>query len=422
MAKRTQGYFCPYCGNWNSITSRRCEACGEEMPNAPLDNPGGGTTGSRGPDSEPTIIESILGLFTGGNRFRALAVLTVCCVAALAAVVGVYISSSRKTEPIVPEPVNESSASSEPAAEPAASQISNNTEGDEHEYTAPALRLTSFGGETTGNQLIVHNHVHDNYYNEYEAGLGGVTTNVENVTEYLIGDQYRYLSFRVVLNYDKRTDYHPDTNVRVYADGAQIYESEDVHSGFKPTDVTLDIRGVERLAVGICGYGDIRVVDAVLHNDEGYEQYSTMVPYTNKQDFDQVPLSYLKFWNGSSAELGLEYIPGTIQDRYGHIYDGAFAGTHEDQDNWVEYDITDCGFTKLTGTIIMNTEPGGTDEVTPIVAIYNGPWLEQLYRSDPVTNETGTQRFEVSLKNSKQFRVQISGRHNVRLVDCYLSK
>lgn len=70
----------------------------------------------------------------------------------------------------------------------------------------------------------------------------------------------------------------------------------------------------------------------------------------------------------------------------------------------------------------MNMDPGGVDEVTPIVAIYDGPWLTQLYKSDPVTNETGIQNFDISLENTKQFRLQISGKHNIRLVDCYLSK
>ena len=195
-----------------------------------------------------------------------------------------------------------------------------------------------------------------------------------------------------------------------------------MRSGFKPTDVTLDMRGVEKLQVGICGSGDIRIVDAVLHNDEGFEQYSTMIPYTNKTDLSSVSLSHLQYWNGSSAEGGLRYISGTIKDSTGQLYDGAFAGTHENQDNWVEYDITDCGFKKLCGTIIMNTDSGGADTVTPIVAVYNGPWLEQLYKSEPVTNGSRNQYFEVDLKNSTQFRLQISGKYNIRLVNCYLYK
>ena len=238
----------------------------------------------------------------------------------------------------------------------------------------------------------------------------------------MIGDQYKYFSFRVVLNYERRTDYHPDTYVRVYADGSQVYKSKIVRSGFKPEDVTLDVRGVEKLKIGICGWGDIRVVDPVLHNDEGYEQYSTMVPYSNKQDLDRVPLSYLEYWNGSSAEGGLRYITTTIRDESGNIYGTGYCGTHEDQDNWVEYDISDCGFKKLTGTVIMNAEPGGVDTVTPVVAVYEGTWLRELYKSEPVTKGTSIQHFEVSLKNAPQFRLQISGRYNIRLVDCYISK
>ena len=173
--------------------------------------------------------------------------------------------------------------------------------------------------------MKIHSHVHDNYNNEYSEGLGGTNSNVENITEYLIGNQYRYFSFRVVLNYERRTDYHKDTYVRIYADGNKIYQSEIVRSGFKPTDVTLDMRCVEKLQVGICGSGDIRIVDAVLHNDEGFEQYSTMIPYTNKTDLSSVSLSHLQYWNGSSAEGGLRYISGTIKDSTGQLYDGTFA-------------------------------------------------------------------------------------------------
>ena len=324
--------------------------------------------------------------------------------------------------------VTEADTATENAAAPEAAPASEKAENlvgsgaNEHYYTAPALRLTSFGGKTSGDELIVHSNVRDNYNNKYDAGLGGKQTNVENITEYFIEDQYKYFSFRVVLNYDRRTDYHPDTYVRVYADGTQIYKSESVHNGFKPEDVTLKIDGVDKLKLGICGSGDIRVVDPVLHNDEGYGQYSTMVPYTNKPALDRVPLSHLEYWNGSSAEGGITYISTAIHDESGNTYDAGYAGTHENQDNWVEYDITDCGYTKIIGTIIMNAEPEGVDVVTPVVAIYGGSGQRQLYKSDPVVKGSGTQRFEVSLEDLSQFRLQISGKNNIRLVDCYLSK
>lgn len=394
MKEKMQGRFCPYCGEWNSFANKQCKACGLEIPNT-----------SHGSTS-------------GGNRLPV--VLLVCCVLVLAVgALGYYISSviGPSTDPVSGA---ESDSSSGNAVVTEIPQVSSGAE--DVGYTAPPIPLTSFGGETAGNQLKIHSHVHDNYNNEYNEGLGGVTSNVENITEYLIGNQYRYFSFRVVLNYERRTDYHKDTYVRIYADGNKIYQSEIVRSGFKPTDVTLDMRGVEKLQVGICGSGDIRIVDAVLHNDEGFEQYSTMIPYTNKTDLSSVSLSHLQYWNGSSAEGGLRYISGTIKDSTGQLYDGAFAGTHENQDNWVEYDITDCGFKKLCGTIIMNTDSGGADTVTPIVAVYNGPWLEQLYKSEPVTNGSRNQYFEVDLKNSTQFRLQISGKYNIRLVNCYLYK
>ena len=394
MKENMQGRFCPYCGEWNSFANKQCKACGLEIPNT-----------SHGSTS-------------GGNRLPV--VLLVCCVLVLAVgALGYYISSviGPSTDPVSGA---ESDSSSGNAVVTEIPQVS--PDAKDVGYTAPPIPLTSFGGETAGNQLKIHSHVHDNYNNEYSEGLGGTNSNVENITEYLIGNQYRYFSFRVVLNYERRTDYHKDTYVRIYADGNKIYQSEIVRSGFKPTDVTLDMRGVEKLQVGICGSGDIRIVDAVLHNDEGFEQYSTMIPYTNKTDLSSVSLSHLQYWNGSSAEGGLRYISGTIKDSTGQLYDGAFAGTHENQDNWVEYDITDCGFKKLCGTIIMNTDSGGADTVTPIVAVYNGPWLEQLYKSEPVTNGSRNQYFEVDLKNSTQFRLQISGKYNIRLVNCYLYK
>ena len=394
MKENMQGRFCPYCGEWNSFANKQCKACGLEIPNT-----------SHGSTS-------------GGNRLPV--VLLVCCVLVLAAgAIGYYISSVIGPSK-GPDPGAESDSSSGNAVVTEIPQVSPDAE--DVGYTAPPIPLTSFGGETAGNQLKIHSHVHDNYNNEYSEGLGGTNSNVENITEYLIGNQYRYFSFRIVLNYERRTDYHKDTYVRIYADGNKIYQSEIVRSGYKPTDVTLDMRGVEKLQVSICGSGDIRIVDAVLHNDEGFEQYSTMIPYTNKTDLSSVSLSHLQYWNGSSAEGGLRYISGTIKDSTGQLYDGAFAGTHENQDNWVEYDITDCGFKKLCGTIMMNTDSGGADTVTPIVAVYNGPWLEQLYKSEPVTNGSRNQYFEVDLKNSTQFRLQISGKYNIRLVNCYLYK
>ena len=434
MKENMQGCYCPYCSAWNSITNRQCSVCGEDLPEVPMGSddepwhvvPDGPT------DPDPHIIPDIHDVTVRTDRrpkFIVAAILAFCCILVVSAagwlIYKITVTPPPSTPPtptpvITPSP--EITAEPTPGSSTPSETPTPDTKVDEHEYTAPALLLTSFGGETTGDELVIHTDVHDNYNNKYDSGLGGTRSSVENITEYLIGDQYKYFSFRVVLNYERRTDYHPDTYVRVYADGSQVYKSKIVRSGFKPEDVTLDVRGVEKLKIGICGWGDIRVVDPVLHNDEGYKQYSTMVPYSNKQDLDRVPLSYLEYWNGSSAEGGLRYITTTIRDESGNIYGTGYCGTHEDQDNWVEYDISDCGFKKLTGTIIMNAEPGGVDTVTPVVAVYEGAWLRELYKSEPVTKGTSIQHFEVSLKNAPQFRLQISGRYNIRLVDCYISK
>ncbi len=414
MKENMQGRYCPYCSAWNSITNRQCSVCGEDLPEVPMgsDDEPWHVVPDDPTDSDTPIIPVVPVKPDPRPKYLVAAILAVCCILVVSAVGWlIYKITVKPPTPPTPTPTGESSAPSETS-----------TGVDAHEYTAPALLLTSFGGETTGDELVIHTDVHDNYNNKYDSGLGGTRSSVENITEYLIGDQYKYFSFRVVLNYERRTDYHPDTYVRVYADGSQVYKSKIVRSGFKPEDVTLDVRGVEKLKIGICGWGDIRVVDPVLHNDEGYKQYSTMVPYSNKQDLNRVPLSYLEYWNGSSAEGGLRYITTTIRDESGNIYGTGYCGTHEDQDNWVEYDISDCGFKKLTGTVIMNAEPGGVDTVTPVVAVYEGTWLRELYKSEPVTKGTSIQHFEVSLENAPQFRLQISGRYNIRLVDCYISK
>lgn len=435
MTEDIQGIYCPHCSAWNSITNKHCAVCGEDLPQVPESSDDG--TWRIVPDDidiypiepeQPIIPEIPNGPDRSGPRSKFLvpAILAFCCILVISAA-GLLILKiiSVNTPTGTSGGYSETSVSvstSESSVLPETAETSPDSKADEHEYTAPALLLTSFGGETTGDELVIHTDVRDNYNNKYDSGLGGTRSSVENITEYLIGDQYKYFSFRVVLNYERRTDYHPDTYVRVYADGSQVYKSKIVRSGFKPEDVTLDVRGVEKLKIGICGWGDIRVVDPVLHNDEGYEQYSTMVPYSNKQDLDRVPLSYLEYWNGSSAEGGLRYITTTIRDESENIYGTGYCGTHEDQDNWVEYDISDCGFKKLTGTVIMNAEPGGVDTVTPVVAVYEGAWLRELYKSEPVTKGTSIQHFEVSLKNAPQFRLQISGRYNIRLVDCYISK
>jgi hypothetical protein len=122
------------------------------------------------------------------------------------------------------------------------------------------------------------------------------------------------------------------------------------------------------------------------------------------------------------GEGGLKYDSGMIIDSTGKKYDGTFYGTHKDQNNWVSYDIADCGFTKFSGTIIMNPNPGGLDTVSPVVVIYENEWNRELYRSEPVKAGSAAQHFEVSLQNTKELKVQISGEYNVRIVDCYLSK
>lgn len=435
MTEDIQGCYCPHCNAWNSITNKQCAVCGGDIPQVPENSDDG--TWRIVPDDnpiepDPLIISNIPDIpDKPGPRSKYLipAILAFCCILVVSAAGWLIYKMGTGTQPPTTPPkgssvstIPETTDASTPKGSTLTEAPAHDSKADEHEYTAPSLWLTSFGGETTGDELVIHTDVHDNYNNKYDSGLGGTRSNVENITEYLIGDQYKYFSFRVVLNYERRTDYHPDTYVRVYADGSQIYKSKIVRSGFKPEDVTLDVRGVEKLKIGICGWGDIRVVDPVLHNDEGYEQYSTMVPYSNKQPLDRVPLSNLEYWNGSSAEGGLRYITTTIRDESGNIYSTGYCGTHEDQDNWVEYDISDCGFKKLTGTVIMNAEPGGVDTVTPVVAVYEGAWLRELYKSEPVTKGTSIQHFEVSLKNAPQFRLQISGRYNIRLVDCYISK
>ena len=428
MKENLQGRFCPNCGAWNLIINEQCTTCGADLLRSSEGKSDDGTwriiPDDIAKEPGPSIVTENFNSTVPKSKQLVRALVLVCCFLAVTAAIGLLRSGKEKQ----PEPITKPAVESENSVVSEISVISEESEAlpeneaEEREYTAPSLRLTSFGGETTGDELVIHSHVHDNYNNEYAFGLGGTRSSVENITEYFIGDQYKYFSFRIVLNYERRTDYHPDTYVRIYADGSQVYKSKLVRSGFKPEDVTLDIRGVKKLRVGICGWGDIRIVDPVLHNDEGYEQYSTIVPYTNKQALDRVPLSYLEYWNGSSAEGGLRYITTPINDSEGNVYDTGYAGTHENQDNWVEYDINDCGYTKLIGTVIMNADPGGADTVTPVVAVYEGAWLRELYKSDPVTQESGIQHFEVSLKNAPQFRLQISGRHNIRLVDCYLCK
>lgn len=433
MTDDMQKCLCQYCGTWNLITNKQCTACGATLSNSSNDNSDEEIKHFKQANTKSVSDSSSLNNTplpappSTPHWKQVLSVLLIICsVLVIATVVRLFASATTQEEKVPTESLYSTDGNSKISEDTAVSEIAESSideDTDGRVYTAPALRLTSFGGETSGNELIVHSNVHDNYNNEYDTGLGGSVHDVENCTEYLVGDQYKYFSFRVVLNYDRRTDYHPNTCVRVYADGSQIYVSPLVHNGFKPEDVTLNISGVERLKVGICGRVDIRVVDPVLHNDEGYEQYSTMVPYTNKQSKDSVPLSYLEYWNGSSAEGGLQYITTTIyDDSSGKMYDAGYAGTHENQDNWVEYDITDCGFKKISGTIIMNANPEGVDVATPIVAIYDSPSMTQLYRSNPIMKGSSRQHFEVNLENSSQFRLQISGKYNIRLVDCNLSK
>ncbi len=447
---------CPNCGARNPVTSGKCIVCGEPLQGSATETEKYRTWRIDEEDKELGNNISTGNTDTSnssGSSFPVkpvlIAVLIACLIFLLVLILSRFISSgggttessmesvsveSKSEDVASEESVREESASEESISQESVSEESypeestfesekeeNSTE-DIDKYTADSLRMTKFGGETTGNGLVIHSDVHDNYNNKYDAGLGGKETNVENWTEYLIGDQFKYFSFRVVLNYERRTDVHPNTFVFVYADGRNIYQSGHVRSGYKPTDVTLDIRGVEKLKIGICGKGDIRVVDPILHNDEGFEQYSTMKPYSNKQDMNRVPLSYLEYWNGSSAEGGLKYDSGMIIDSTGKKYDGTFYGTHKDQNNWVSYDIADCGFTKFSGTIIMNPNPGGLDTVSPVVVIYENEWNRELYRSEPVKAGSAAQHFEVSLQNTKELKVQISGEYNVRIVDCYLSK
>ena len=66
----------------------------------------------------------------------------------------------------------------------------------------------------------------------------------------------------------------------------------------------------------------------------------------------------------------MKYDSGMIVDNTGKKYDGAFYGTHKDQDNWVSYDITDCGFTKFSGTEVkMDGEMVVVMKESDIIAI-----------------------------------------------------
>ena len=295
------------------------------------------------------------------------------------------------------------------------------------EMPAVSQYLTEFTGDMraedpTRSLTEVPGTIRDNYGNYYRNAVKGMVSDVDNSKDYRIAGKYKWFFGRAVLNYDRRTEHHEDTFIYIYGDGRQLYRSKQIRNGVELQDIKLDVNGVDWLRIQIRGCNDIRLVDAVLSNEDDPEQFSTMIRYSNKRDYNPVPLNDLDFCNGSNSQLGLRYLTDTVTDNFGGSYQGGFAGTESDVENWVTYDFTDCGYTRITGRVVLNGQYAGTQSGDTYVKIYLDDSSVPAYTSNLVTMGMAPEDFSVDIRGVSRMRLSIQGRNYIRLVNCQVHR
>ena len=287
--------------------------------------------------------------------------------------------------------------------------------------------LTEFDGEIKADNpelclVTLSGRIRDNYGNYYSNAIGGKTTEADNAASYRLAGKYKWFFGRVILNYERRTDYHDNTFLYIYGDGRELYKSKQVRNGVELQDIKLDVSGVEWLRIQIRGCNDIRLVDAGLSNEDDPEYFSTMVKYSNERGYSPVDISELDFCNGSSAMGGLQILKGQVTDNYGNTYSGALAGTDAGAKNWVIYDIDGCGYKTISGRVILNSEYRDVQSGDTYMRIYTDNSSQAVYTSKLVTKGMVPEDFSVDISGVSKLKIEIQGCNYIRLVNCQLSK
>lgn len=264
--------------------------------------------------------------------------------------------------------------------------------------------------------------IRDNYGNYYTNGIGGQMTNVDNSSEFRLAGKYKWFFGRVVLAFDFRTDYHEDTFLYIYGDGRELYKSKQVRNGVELQDIQLDVTGIDWLRIQIRGCNDIRLVDAGVSNVNDSRQFSTMIKYTNRREYSPVAINELEFYNGSSANKGINILTDTVRDNYGNTYTGGLAGMNSGVPNWVIYDISDCGYTRISGRVVLNAEFSQAQSTDTFVKIYTDGSNTPTYTSSLVTMGMKPEDFSVDISDASDLKIEIQGSNYIRVVNCQLSR
>lgn len=319
-----------------------------------------------------------------------------------------------------------SAAQAEADSENTAAEEDGNDEAHQAENAAETIYLKDYSDTGSGRydaRLRTIGRVRDNYGNSYDNAICGSRSADWSATEFRVNRQYRYLTGRIVLDEDMRNWNSEDGNewvsLKVYGDGEFLYESEVLEKGILPQDFTLEIGDVDVLSVEIEGKNCLRLVDAVLTNEDNTAGWSTMETYAAYLErVDYVSLADMYYIDSSWIRNAFIFYD-TFTDEDGNAYEDAVGGHEAGIDNWLLYDLGGQ-FSAISGRILFNPEAGDTWFDNTRVVIYGDG--ELLYESELVNPGSKPQDFFVDIRGVRQLRVSINGNNHIRVVDCGVYK
>ena len=418
MTIKEDFFFCPKCGAQNVRGAKTCSDCGHVFEIEP---------GPELPDRGNKNYKKII--MAAGAALGIILLVVLFCINNKGGGPGTIsiIHDSISSTPNVNDSEEDMISDDSESAAKTESITGSTPDSAEVLPLAPPQFLTDFDGEIKADNpelclVALSGRIRDNYGNYYSNAIGGKTTEADNATSYRLAGKYKWFFGRVILNYERRTDYHDNTFLYIYGDGRELYKSKQVRNGVELQDIKLDVSGVEWLRIQIRGCNDIRLVDAGLSNEDDPEYFSTMVKYSNERGYSPVDISELDFCNGSGAMGGLQILKGQVTDNYGNTYSGALAGTDAGVKNWVIYDIDGCGYKTISGRVILNSEYRDVQSGDTYMRIYKDDSSQAVYTSKLVTKGMVPEDFSVDISGVSKLKIEIQGCNYIRLVNCQLSK
>ena len=127
--------------------------------------------------------------------------------------------------------------------------------------------LTPQVASGNGDGFYFYSYGEDNVGGWYDNSIGGAESDTDNWCEYWLGGEYDAISGTVYLNYEYRNETARYTDLKIYGDGALLYQSNVVSLGSRPESFTVDIRGIRLLRVCIYGDAYLRLSDCRLYED-----------------------------------------------------------------------------------------------------------------------------------------------------------